>query len=104
MASLFRNAANNVLGTANCVIYTTPATANAVIFSLFVTNTGGADTRANVVMYDSSADKYFSIAYKLAIVESNGWYIDKPIELMPSDQLYVRAANCDVVCSILELS
>lgn len=104
MASLFLNAANTVLGTANCVVYTAPAAANAVVFSMYLTNTGGNDTTANLVFYDVSATKYYNILYNLPIEAQNAWFNDKPFELMPGDQIYVRSANTDVVMGILELS
>lgn len=103
MASLFLNSPNVVLGTANCVVYTVPATANAIVFSLFVCNIGDNDTTANVMIYDNSQTKYFRIAHKIPITAQNAWYSDKPVALMPNDQLYVRGANCEVIPSILEL-
>lgn len=94
----------SVSGTSDSLINTAATSTTLVIHSVYLTNTSGSTTFANVKVTDSSEAVTTHIAFLHQIPAGETLILDKPLNLEEGDSLYVRANDVEVTVSALEIS
>jgi hypothetical protein len=107
MANAFKNA-GAAIGTSRTDVYTCPASTEAVIHAVYLSNVDGANSvDATIEVYDGSATTYFHVGKTLPVPADSTLVLDKPINLQATDKLTVTAsAASDLECfiSVLEIT
>lgn len=100
----FRNA-GAAIGTSLTDLYTVPASKEAVVHSLYISNTDPVNTitvdiQVSLVL-EADGDKY--LAKNVTVPAGTSLIFDKPINLQATDILKVKAsaATCEAFASIL---
>ena len=87
-------------------VYTCPASSEAVVHALFISNIDGTnEANVTIEVYDSSVTTLFKVGLNLPVPAQSTLVLDKPINLEENDYLKITAsANGDIeaVASILE--
>jgi len=87
-------------------IYTTPASKEAVVHALFISNINGTNSvNVTIEVTDTSAATTMKIGYNLPVPAQSTLVLDKPINLETGDILKITAASVndiEAVASILE--
>ena len=90
------------------IVYTCPASKEAVVHALFISNVDGADSATvTIEVYNDSDAQPFRVGLDLPVPAQSTLVLDKPINLEVNDYLKITAsANLDIeaVASILEQS
>lgn len=107
MANAFKNA-GAAIAASRTDVYTCPASTEAVIHAVYLSNVDGVSSvDATVEVYDSSAATYYHVGKTLPVPADSTLVLDKPINLNASDKLTVTAsAASDLECfiSVLEIT
>ena len=107
MANAFKNA-GAAIGTSSTTVYTCPASTEAVLHAVYLSNVDGvSQVDATVEVYDYSASTFFHVGKTLPVPADSTLVLDKPINLEPQDYLCVNASSAsDLECflSILEIT
>lgn len=107
MANSFKNSAA-AIGTSRTDVYTCPASTQAVIHAVYLSNIDGTSSvDATVEIYDSSATTYFHVGKTLPVPADSTLVLDKPINLETADKLTVTAgaaSDLECVISVLEVT
>lgn len=89
-------------------IYTCPASKEAVIHALFISNVDGSTSATvTIEVYDSSATTTYKIGLNLPVPAQSTLVLDKPINLETGDYVTLTAVvngDLEAVASILEQS
>lgn len=107
MANSFKNSAA-AIGTSRTDVYTCPASTQAVIHAVYLSNIDGSNSvDATVEIYDSSGTTYFHVGKTLPVPADSTLVLDKPINLEAADKLTVTASaasDLECVISVLEVT
>ena len=107
MANAFKNA-GAAIGTSRTDVYTCPASTEAVVHAVYLSNVdGSASVDATIEVYDNSTTTYYHVGKTIPVPADSTLVLDKPINLQASDKLTVTAsAASDLECfiSILEIT
>lgn len=107
MANSFKNSAA-AIGASRTDVYTCPASTQAVIHAVYLSNIDGTSSvDATVEIYDSSATTYFHVGKTLPVPADSTLVLDKPINLEAADKLTVTASaasDLECVISVLEVT
>ena len=107
MANAFKNA-GAAIGTSRTDVYTCPASTEAVVHAVYLSNVdGSASVDATIEVYDNSVTTYYHVGKTIPVPADSTLVLDKPINLNASDKLTVTAsAASDLECfiSVLEIT
>ncbi len=107
MANAFKNA-GAAIGTSRTDVYTCPASTEAVVHAVYLSNVdGSASVDATIEVYDNSVTTYYHVGKTIPVPADSTLVLDKPINLQASDKLTVTAsAASDLECfiSVLEIT
>ena len=107
MANAFKNA-GAAIGTSRTDVYTCPASTEAVVHAVYLSNVDGASSvDATIEVYDNSVTTYYHVGKTIPVPADSTLVLDKPINLQASDKLTVTAsAASDLECfiSVLEIT
>lgn len=104
MANSFKPVAVNSIST-TATIYTVPATATAVVHSVFLTNTDATSAITfNLIYFDGTTS--FNILSGVSVPASTTITLDKPINLLATNQIRatVSATTNTIFLSVLEIT
>lgn len=108
MASAFKTATGNDIGTSLSTVYTCPSSTTTTIIGLYLCNVGGADINATAQFYDASTTNHISIVHEIEIPAGSTLAPiggDAKVVLEAGDAIKVQsntASSIDVVLSYLE--
>jgi hypothetical protein len=94
-------------GTSNTDVYTCPASTQATVHSLSLSNMTTSTIKVSVFVYDTSATALATIVKDAQVEMGNSLVWNKPLNLETTDVLRVvcdTASACEAVASILEIS
>jgi len=107
MANAFKNKGLN-LTDAMQIMYTTPASKESVIHSVFLTNiTDGFEGFVSLTVHDVSASQDYVVLHRAPVRPGSTLTFDKPINLETGDSIKVSASDNNLMTaflSVLEVS
>ena len=96
MAFSFKNA-STLADTTRQLVYTAPASSEAIVISFHLANLDASNHRVTVEVYDSSATVYRNLGNELLIPTQNTLSWDGKIVLEENDALYITGdTNGDI--------
>lgn len=107
MANAFKNATIAVT-TSSQDFYTTPASTEAIVHALYISNIDGTnDATIDVLIYDASKATSFHVAKTALVPADDTLILDKPINLEEGDKIQILGSadnDLEAFASILEIT